>query len=317
MSIKRLFQWGKYLALSGCLLGMGASASANNVQVLLEGSLVKVLGDNFGNQIIVAQNAAGDVIVTGRNGTLVNGLPSVRLRRVNLEQMEIRMEGGNDIVTVNGLRVTNDLYVNLGAGNDRLLAGAVPTSIGANLAVEGGSGNELIRLTSWVFGGDCYVDGQTGSLNATFTGLEIDYGLTVIGDSANDIVTVTDCFVGDSTSLETKAGADRITVTEFTGFDLFVSSDLGNDTIILDGVATLEDVGVYTGGQNDSVTMVDVAAGKNIKVSMDIGTDVFMGTNVTAVYDAVFEGGDGSDTFGDFGVSGGTKTEIKEFEIFP
>lgn len=318
MSIKRLFGYGKWLALGGCLLGLGAAAAeANQVQVLREGTLVVIQGDNLGNQITVAMNLAGDVIVTGRNGTLVNGQASVRLRQVGLEQMEIRMEGGNDIVTVNGLNVANDLYVNLGDGADRLLSGTTPSSIGANLAVEGGLGNEIVRLTGWSIGGDCYLDGQLGSLNATFTGLEVGFGLTVIGDAANDIVTLTDCWVGDSTSLETKAGADRVTVTDFTGFDLFVNSDMGNDTIVLDGVATLEDIGIFTGTQVDAVNMLDVASGKNITVSLDAGNDTFIGTNVTAVFDAVFEGGAGVDTFGDFGVAGGVKTEIKEFEIFP
>jgi hypothetical protein len=231
--------------------------------------------------------------------------------------MEIRMEGGNDIVTVNGLNVANDLYVNLGEGADRFLSGNTPTSIGANLAVEGGLGNEIVRLTGWTIGGDCYVDGQLGVLNATFTGLNVGFGLTAIGDAANDIVAITGCFVGSSTSIETKAGADRVTVIDFTGFDLFVNTDMGNDIISLDGVSTLEDIGVFTGTQNDSVTMLDVASSKNLIVSLDAGADSFMGTNVTAAFDAVFEGGSGTDTFGDFGVAGGVKTEVKEFEIFP
>jgi hypothetical protein len=317
MSIRGIFQQGTALAIGGFMTLLAASASANNVEVLREGALVTVFGDNASNQIIVAQNLAGDVTVTGRNGTLVNGLPSVRLARVALEQMEIRMEGGNDIVTVSGLNVSNDLYVNLGDGSDRLLTGAVANRIGAHLTVEGGNGNEIVRLTNWFVGGDCYVDGQIGSLNAVFSRLDVGFALTAISDAANDIISVTGCIVGGMTSVETKGGADRVTVTDYMGFGLFANTDMGNDVVTMDGVATLEDIGVFTGTQNDTVDFLNVSSGTNVIVALDEGSDVFEGTNVTAVYDAVFEGGAGTDVFADFGVAGGNKTEVKEFEIFP
>ncbi len=316
LKMNRFLKWGGFFGLCVCMLGSAESATANNVQVALEGQLVTIFGDNLNNQIVVSQTATSDVVITGRNGTTVNGLASVRFRRVALNAMEIRMGGGDDIVTISNLMVANDLYVNLEAGNDRLQSSSLPSTIGANLTVEGGLGNEIIRLSNWQIFGDLYLDGQTGTLNSQMTGLDVGLGLTVIGDDANDAITVGQCMVGDSTSIESKKGADRITVTDFAGFDLFANTDLGNDVVTFTNVTTLEDVGVFTGGHNDRVTFLNVASGKNINVSLDIGTDSFTGTNVIAVYDAVFEGGDGVDTFTDAGVSGGEKTEIKDFEIF-
>jgi hypothetical protein len=303
--------------LAGSMLCLVSAAAGNQVVATLEGSLITIRGDQAANQITVTQNLLGDVFVTGKFGTLVNGLPQVRFNRVALNAMEIRMEGGNDVVTISRLNVANDLYINLGAGADRLQTGAYPSSIGANLSIEGGSGIEVVRLTGWTVDGDLFLDGQADSLTADLSGLTIGFGLTVIGDAAGDVVTLASSWVGDTTSIETKEGADRVTVTDLTGYSLAISTDVGNDQVTLDQVDTLEDVGVFTGAGNDTVTFTAVTSAKNINVSLDAGTDMFSGFGVFASFDAVFEGGAGFDTFGDFGVAGGVKTEIKEFEFFP
>ena len=288
----------------------------NNVQLLREGQLIKIIGDNLSNTITVSQGSTGNLIVSGRNGTSVNGQPSAIIRGVAINAMEVLLNGGNDRITFNNVGIANDLFLNLGAGDDQVLTAGNPSEIGANCTVEVDSGNEVVRLTGWSIGGDPSVLGGTGILNTTLSQLSVGFGLTVIGDNLNDAVSVAACEVGDTTSIETKLGNDRVTISSFIGFDLFVTTDRGNDTVSMFNVLTLEDVEVNTGTENDSVTMTTVSSGKNVKASLDAGADTFVGTNVSAAYDAVFEGGAGTDTFGDFGVLGGEKTEIKEFEIF-
>jgi hypothetical protein len=307
---------GKWAVVGGFALLASASAAGNQVEVLQEGELVKVFGDNAANNIAIAQNLNGDITVTGRNGTLVNGRTSVRLPRVPLNAMEIDMGGGNDIVALSNLRIANDLFVNLGEGANRLLTGAAPSSVGANVAIEGGMSSDLIRLTQWTIGGDLAIDGKGGVLDALLTGLDVGFGLTVIGDAANDIINLQGCTVGDTTSLEGKGGANRVTVNDFVGFDLHASTDFGNDIITFSAIMTTGDVGVVTGVGNDRVVMTNVFSGKNLLVSLDAGADFYQGTNVMVTYDAVFEGGAGVDTFKDFGISAGIKKEIKEFELF-
>lgn len=288
---------------------------ANHVRVLQEGQLIKIVGDGQPNNILVAQTNAGTLTVTGRNGTRVNGQPSTTIRNISINAMEVRLEGGNDQITFSNVLIANDLSVDLGSGADRILTGSLPSSVGANCTIEGGTGNEVVRLTGWMVGSDLNVNGGTGVLNANLTGLSVAFGLTVIGDMSNDVVALSGCEVGDSTSIETKAGADRVTVGDFSGFLLSANTDMGNDTVSITNVFVLEDISINTGTENDTVTMTEVTSGKNIGVSLDAGTDSFVGTGVTAAFDAVFEGGAGTDTFGDFGVLGNEKTEIKEFEI--
>lgn len=288
---------------------------ANHVRVLQEGQLIKIVGDGQPNNILVAQTNAGTLTVTGRNGTRVNGQPSATIRNISINAMEVRLEGGNDQITFSNVLIANDLFLDLGSGADRILTGSLPSSVGANCNIEGGTGNDVVRLTGWMVGSDLYVNGGTGVLNANLTGLSVAFGLTVLGDMSNDVVELSGCEVGDSTSIETKAGADRVSVSDFSGFLLSANTDMGNDTVSITNVFVLEDISINTGTENDTVTMTEVTSGKNIGVSLDAGTDSFVGTGVTAAFDAVFEGGAGTDTFGDFGVLGNEKTEIKEFEI--
>lgn len=304
-------------ALGFAAFAASAQAQTNNVQAALEGELLVVTGDDLANAITITRNAVGDTLVVGRNGTKVNGGPSVRFPGAVLNSVEVMMFAGNDSVIVNNLVINNDLYLNLGDGNDTLRSGTLPTSVGANLTVEGGTGNEVIRLTGWSIGSDAYVDGQTGALNSQMTGLTVGFGITLIGDDARDIVSLTGCTSGDFTSIETKGENDAVTVADFDGLGLFVGTDAGVDTIALTSVATLDDITINSGTQNDAVDLTGVTSQKNITVSLDAGDDLLEGMNVFAQFDAVFEGGAGSDTYADGGISGGIKTDVKEFEIFP
>jgi hypothetical protein len=168
-----------------------------------------------------------------------------------------------------------------------------------------------------------YVNGEAGVLNATLSGVSTGFGMTLIGDAANDIIRLEQCIAGDTTSIETKEGADRVTVVDYAGntstagLDLFVNTDVGNDTISLTNVLVQQDIGVFTGTQNDSVSMVNVSSDKNVIVSLDAGNDSFYGEQVDVASDAIFEGGAGTDSFTDRGIFAGIIKDVKEFEIFP
>lgn len=207
---------------------VSADTYANNVRATREGSLIKVRGDNANNHVVVVQTIAGDVYVWGTHGTLVNGVAFAGFPRMGLNALDIRMEGGNDRVTLSNLRIANDLFVNLGAGNDQLLTSLKATRVGANAAVEGSSGNDVTNLTGMIVGEDLNIDGGSGVLSASLVNLEIGKSLTVIGDRANDAILVSMSTVGEKTSIETKPGDDRITVQEHSGFSLSIATDEGN-----------------------------------------------------------------------------------------
>ncbi len=301
--------------LSLLLTGLIAPlASANNVEALLEGSLLKVTGDNAANSILITQTATGDVTVAGRNGTRVNGLPSVRFPRLALNAAEIRMEGGNDIVTLNGVRTGNDLYINLGAGADRLNTTG-PVTVGANLMIEGAEGADNIQLTNLTAVEDIYIDGGLDALTVALVGLDAGKSLTVVSDAARDVISISDTVVADMLSIEPKSGNNSVTLDGILALLAMVTTEAGTDTVTITDLATIEDLGVFTGAGNDSVSLANVDSGKSIIVSVDLGADTVSGANVSAAQDAVFEGGAGTDTLNDMGISGTVKREFKEFEV--
>ncbi len=278
---------------------------AGDVAVALEGSLLRIDGDNLGNQIVVAQAASGDVVVSGQSGTLINGLPSVRFVRPALNAMEIRMEGGDDTVTMRSVQLTNDLMVDLGAGNDRLVNPATaPMVVGANANIYGEAGADIVQLSGTTVREDLYIDGGIGALNAQLNGVQVDKFMSAIGDEANDTISIVNSSFGLGASIESKGGSDRVSLTDVNAFALSINTDansaIGADVVTLNRVATVEDIGIFTGDGNDVVRLTDVNSGKSLTVSLDAGNDQLVATRVSAATDLVFEGGAGVDTLTDW-----------------
>lgn len=293
---------------------------AGDVIAALEGSLLTVEGDNFDNQIAITRSTVGDIVISGQNGTLVNGLPSFRFPQVQLNALEVRMEAGNDTVALRGLQVANDVNVNLGAGNDRLTSPATsPSTISGNMFVLGDEGNDVVQLAALTVREDLYIDGGLGILNASVNASDIDKVMSIIGDEANDIVSVTGSRIGLNLSLETKGGSDRVSITDTDAFHISINTDangsVGLDQVTLNRVTTVEDLGIFTGAGNDVVRLTDVTSGKSLIVSLDEGNDRVIATRVQAAEDAVFEGGAGVDTLENYGITAGIKREFKEFEV--
>lgn len=251
-----------------------ATLASGNVQVALEGSLLTVFGDNLDNsiefkEVLNPSTQLPDITVTGLAGTLVNGLPSVTFPGAVLNATEIRMENGNDNVVVLDVNLGNDLYVSLGEGNDLLaMDGSV---VGNNLAVEGGLGDDSISILGQSLpavadvGQELYIDGGLGRLNASLTGMNVGTNLTVIGDESNDSLTINDCTAGDMLSVETKGGADSVTITSSGAFLASVNTDAGRDSLSGTNVSAGEDA-IFEGGAGvDTLTNRGIRGGKIVE----------------------------------------------------
>jgi hypothetical protein len=285
---------------------------AGDIAVALEGQLLSLRGDNLSNQVVVTQNAAGTVTISGQNGTTINGLPSVRLINPQLNALEVRMEDGDDSVTLRGVNVANDLFA-----NQIITQATAPVTIGANAAIEGGAGNDIVRLGGLTVREALSIQGDIGALTVVLSAGAVDKALTIVGDDANDSVSLNGMRVGDLVSIETKGGADVVALADISAFGVFVNADAngaGIDRVTMNRVTTIEDIGIFTGAGDDVVALTDVTSGKSLTVSLDEGNDRFTGTRVSAAEDAVFEGGAGVDIFTDLGITGGVKKDIKEFE---
>lgn len=250
---------------------------AGDVFAAVEGSLLRVEGDNLDNQVTIAQTAAGDVVVSGQNGTTINGVPSVRFVRPALNVAEVRMGSGNDTLVLRGVQLTNDLFVDLGAGNDRLTtAAAPPVTVGANTSIYGESGSDTVVLNSLTVREDLFIDGGIGALAATVTAATIDKSLSINTDS---------------------------------------NGAIGRDIVNITDAAVVEDIGIFTGAGDDVVRMTNTSSNK-VTVSLDEGNDRLEANNVAAATDIIFEGGAGVDTLLAVDVLAGIFRDYKEFERF-
>lgn len=291
---------------------------AGDVFVAIEGELLRVEGDNLANQVTLSQSIAGDLVVSGQNGTTINGMPSVRFVRPVINAAEIRMEGGDDAVVLRGLQLANDLFVDLGAGNDRLTSpAAAPISVGASASIYGEAGNDTIQLNRTKVFQDLYIDGGIGALAATVTDASIDKSMIIVGDEANDSVSVVGSTIGLDLSIETKGGSDTVRVSQLKAFSLFINTDsngaIGRDVVNISNASIVEDLGVFTGAGDDVVRLTDTTSNK-VTVSLDQGNDRLEATNVVAATDIIFEGGAGFDTLLETDVFASIFRDYKEFE---
>lgn len=291
---------------------------AGDVFVAIEGELLRVEGDNLANQVTLSQTIAGDLVVSGQNGTTINGMPSVRFVRPVINAAEIRMEGGDDAVVLRGLQLANDLFVDLGAGNDRLTSpAAAPISVGANASIYGEAGNDTIQLNRTKVFENLYIDGGLGALAATVADASIDKSMTIVGDEANDSLSVIGSTIGLDLSIETKGGSDTVRVSQLKALSLFINTDsnaaVGRDVVNISNASVVEDIGVFTGAGDDVVRLTDTSSNK-VTVSLDQGNDRLEATNVVAATDIIFEGGAGFDTLLETDVFASLFRDYKEFE---
>lgn len=291
---------------------------AGDVFVAIEGELLRVEGDNLGNQVTLAQTSSGDLVVSGQNGTTINGLPSVRFVRPIINAAEVRMEGGDDTVVLRGLRIANDLFADLGAGNDRLVSPAVaPITVGASALIYGEAGNDTIQLNRAAILQDLYVDGGLGTLSVSIADSSVDNSMAIFGDEGNDTINVTGTRVGFDVAIETKGGSDTVRVAQLQAFHLLINTDsngaTGRDVVNVSNATLQGDIGIFTGAGDDVVRMTGTTSNK-VTVSLDQGNDRLEATSVVAATDIIFEGGSGLDTLLETDVFAAIFRDYKEFE---
>src|SRR4051794_4778455 len=64
--------------------------------------LLHVVGDSGGNQVLIQQDAAGAIVVTGQNGTKVNGQDNGSAS-ASAGGLVVQMGDGDDVVTLSGV----------------------------------------------------------------------------------------------------------------------------------------------------------------------------------------------------------------------
>jgi hypothetical protein len=213
---------------------------------------------------------AVDSVVGGMTVTTGSGADSVTLFSASAT---LSTGAGNDVVTVTGLSVMDSAFINLGAGDDKVVFGSATTAIANTaLVIDGGDGADIIDLNAtsamtmsvatltirnveeFQFKDDFYGDaktftGQTITMKAEAAAGEMFHLATAATDKALDISTITiDASVEDITSdlttvLATSAftytgnarGETVITPTGIAAFGYTLDLGAGNDVLQISG----------------------------------------------------------------------------------
>lgn len=132
---------------------------SSNISVAFSGGNLVVTGGVASHQYIVEENAAGDILVIGQNGTTVNGASQINFGRINLKNLSINDGNGNNRITVIGVDVPGTVAVATGNGNDWVTLDDIEA---ANISVHESGGNNTLETTSVIALNSAVIDSGNG-----------------------------------------------------------------------------------------------------------------------------------------------------------
>lgn len=219
-----------------------AAAQPLEIRNLLAGNVLAVV--NAGDLILVGDNQANLVDVVVVDGDIV-----VR---------------GRDNTTING-------------STDAFVAVADSASLGDDLFVRLGQGDDVLFVEGISIGGNAVVSASAGNDSVGFQGTTIGRNMVVSSTSGSDIVNLDEVSVGRNLRISTGKHSDTIQlVTTTVGRNVAINSGRHDDTVILDTTSVLGSVNVWTGAGADNVVMQDSTVGRQLHAVTGRGSDFVM-----------------------------------------
>jgi hypothetical protein len=199
-------------------LAVGYAAAAHAlgdvaVTVTDEGKL-KVTGDSNGNGVDIAPGAAaGDVVVTGLDGTTING-SALPLGLGGVLRLSVDLAKGDDALQVTGIVFDDKFAVNLGSGINSVIVDSVTAKKKAT--IEGGGDADTVTVRG-ASGFDAKLEITTGGGpdDVRVSGATMRNDLVVLTAGGHDTAEILTTFFHSDAALcvEMKGGDDRLTLT--------------------------------------------------------------------------------------------------------
>ncbi len=209
------------------------------VVVFNDGNDLRIVGDAENDHIIV-QAAPGFAVVTGLNGTLVNG-ESVAINTAFVAgSVFINLDGGNDsvqIVQTGAVGNVSDLVVNLGSGDDEVtIQGGV--WVGRDLSIDLGNGNDTASVQNVIVNQDTLVNGRGGNDEIILQNYPNSEDLQVDAGPGRDFVLAQNIYGGmEDATFDLQGGRDTLIVRDLSvGEDLNINDGRGNDRVLVQNV---------------------------------------------------------------------------------
>jgi hypothetical protein len=172
---------------------------------------LSIIGDATADDIaIVGTGVPGQVTVTGRNGTLVDGAVSVTKSAVT-GSLNIGLGDGNNVLNIDNVYIADSINLLMGTGNDNITLGATsPVSPANDLTINTGAGHDVV----------------------------------------NEDTTIYNVFVGRNNIVVTGAGNDNVRLFGASaGGSIYIDGEAEGDTILANGVTAAGALAIHGSGE--------------------------------------------------------------------
>lgn len=186
--------------------------AGGDVAVKQANGTLRLVGDEQDNRLVVEQVGPGDYLVTGLNGTTIDGAGSKLVHGVT-KNLRVSLGKGGDLFSLQG-DVAGRVVVRTGPGDDVVDVG--DGAIGGSLGVATGSGNDFVEVTADVAGATRVSTGG-GADEIGLAGVALLGRARVASGAGDDEVFVLDVFVGASLSVALGRGDDNLALASLAG----------------------------------------------------------------------------------------------------
>jgi len=254
---------------------------AGNVSATLVGNTLRIVGDAQSNSVFVYLQGS-NVVVEG-SSTTVNGLSSVSFPAANVAGLDIRMNDGNDSVTlgktpgntVTGLTLSRLLQYNGGNGDDTLEVAKV--SVARTTTIRGGDGDDSVTINNdshFLSSVSISLDTGSSSESVSIDNATFDKPTAIRGSDVDSTVNITGSTTFNaSLTIRTQSGNDQVTLdgADVSSGPLTIGTGDGNDQVTLDD-GTYKILSLNTGLGDDTVNI-----GTTTAVSVTLGAAIVLG----------------------------------------
>ena len=288
------------------------SMLAGNVTASVSGADLIISGDNLSNTITVESFGPGVVQVRGFENTSVNGVPNA-LRTFNVSgSINVRLNGGDDVIRVTNLVIQNNLFIDLGSGNNQALLGQSTAADNArfggtpsgalfiqdNQTVVGGTLADRVFESNLRVAGVGTLDLGDGDDNVTLdrpcgSGANVEYGgvFSVFTGAGTDGVSITGLVVDDNLVLNDASNAHSVDINSMdVDGSLFYSSANFTDLVTIRNTNVRDTLSIVSRGGFDTINVSAIAG----RLELDTGLgndDVHISQSNIGVISAVLGGG--------------------------
>ncbi len=278
---------------------------AGDVSVTRSGADVYITGDNLSNTVSIESNGSDGLRIIGFNDpsaqpTRVNGAANGVVNIANFTgNLFVNMNGGDDDLRLTRVKLPGLAQINLGDGNDDLVAGlqdAAESRFGAsaagrltvngNLIVIGQDGGDYVRLQSLYVRGSTTVDtGDGGDFIQTIPGIEgnnldqmkqsVDIlgGFTIVPGTGPDVVATRGLSVGGNLVIDDSIGGFTALMNGFrVGGNAYIYGTPEVDDIEIRDARVASLFQIISEGSNDNISVFASRAG-NLNINSGDGND--------------------------------------------